>query len=109
MLIFIQHSGCTAEQYTAAMNRITENNLFSKTITIGGKTMSAQDFLNNYTDDLVEYYHGEDKGIQYFYKVINGEGVVIAIDVATKELYDTECRIGNILIDRLIKDPTDDN
>lgn len=109
MLIFIQHSGCTAEQYTTAMNRITENNLFSKTITIGGKTMSAQDFLNNYTDDLVEYYHGEDAGIQYFYKVINGEGVVIAIDAVTKELYDTECRIGNILIDRLIKDPTDDN
>jgi len=73
------------------------------------KIMNAKEFLVDYTDDLVEYYHGEDKGIQYFYKVINGEGVVIAIDAATKELYDTECRIGNILIDRLIKDPTDDN
>ncbi len=76
------------------MNIIVDKKLFDKTITIGSKTMCAQEFLIDYSDELVSYYHGEDNGIMFFYKVAqNGIAVVIAIDVIINKLYDAECRI----------------
>ncbi len=109
LLIYLEHSGSTAEQYAKAMNRIAEKNMFEATVTIGSKTMKAKEFLVDYTDELVSYYHGEDDGIQYFYKIAqNGNGVVVAINMITKELYDAECRIivnyDKILINKYIND-----
>ena len=98
LLIYLEHSGSTAEQYIKAMNRIAEKGLFDNTITFGSKTMNVKEFLFDYTDELITYYHGVDNGILYYYKLIKIEdgvaGFVIALDAASKNvLYDGECRV----------------
>ena len=91
------------------MNRITEKNMFETTVTIGSKTMKAKEFLVDYTDELVSYYHGEDAGLKYFYKIAsNGVGVIVTIDAFTKELYDAECRIFVYKVDEMIKNTYED-
>ena len=64
--------------------------LFDKIIPNGQK---AKSFLFDYADK-VQYYHGIDNGVQYFYKIAEDNyGVVIAIDAITKVIIDAECRV----------------
>jgi len=99
MLIYLEKSGSSLSQYTKAMDDIVQKNLFSGTITIsGGKTISKLDFVNNYVGegiDLVQYYHKEVGGKQYFlkYHPASNQGAVIVMDTYSKVISEAESKI----------------
>ena len=78
---------------------VFQQSLFSGTITLSsGKSISKLEFFKNYTGstkNLLEYYHKEGGGKQFFFKFDpeSNQGAIIVIDSYSKSIVDAESRI----------------
>lgn len=101
MIIYIEKTGSTLEQFVNSLERIKNNNMFSNTITIKCKIISLLEFTNNYSDDLVTYYYRQDGNKCFLLKYHNDIqlGIEIVVDYASKILLDGSSRIITALSD----------
>ncbi len=97
MLIFLENSNLTIDNYKRIVNQIINGNIFTKTITLsGGKTLSQKEFLLNYYDDkLIDYYHKNtvDKFMFIKYYKETEQAILVVIDKFNVVILDLESRL----------------
>ncbi|MBL4560320.1 MAG: hypothetical protein JKX79_04990 [Labilibaculum sp.] len=81
MLVFLDNMVSNVDEYSKLISKIETNDMFSKTVTINGKTTLISNFFSS-VDEAYKYHHKIDANEHYFAKIVNGEGIMIVIDNA---------------------------
>jgi hypothetical protein len=96
MLIYLEKSGSSVQQFKNCMDDILTSNKFSKTITLsGGKTMKISEFINEYTGASISYYYKKQGGNHFFlkYDAATQQAVEIVVDANLKVLVGAESKV----------------
>jgi hypothetical protein len=107
MLIYLEKSGSSVQQFKNCMDDILTSNKFSKTITLsGGKTMKISEFINEYTGVSIYYYYKKQGGNHFFlkYDAATQQAVEIVVDANLKVLVGAESKVITDLTETHIED-----
>ncbi|WP_170863096.1 fibronectin type III domain-containing protein [Pseudozobellia thermophila] len=85
MLIYMEKMVKSPQEYKELLKKIGENEMFSKTITINGKTVNIETYFNSFHDGYT-YYHKQENNIHYYAKMNGADGLRIIIDLTNSAI-----------------------
>ncbi|PKA97996.1 fibronectin type III domain protein [Flavobacteriaceae bacterium MAR_2009_75] len=84
-LIFLDNIVKSPQEYADFLIKIENNAMFSKTVTISGKTLKLGEFFNS-SNDAYKYYHSLINDTHFYSKMDGMEGISIIINKTTNEI-----------------------
>jgi hypothetical protein len=94
MLIYLNRFG-SIDAFETALTRMAQpdNVMFRNTITVHGRQMNLSHFMLNHADDAAIYYFRTTPGTLYFVKMIDNQGVEMAVTYTGETVIDVSGRI----------------